>query len=340
MLTAPIHRTLPSHRRSTAGLNGGTGALLLGLSLAACSPAQDELCGELPRLDGGNKEPSRRRSIALAADPNGLFWEPSSGSLYIADDDGNQILKWTDAAGIGAVTKLPAAPAEGPGLGQLVVTADGTLVVTRFGHGTAGDVVFATREGALGTVTGLATERRRIGLTVAPDGTLFDSFFIKSGATRNGTVATLTLSGRETDAITGLKKPVGVLALGSDLYVSDQDLGQILKAPLATPAAVSVFATLPAPDLLAAGPQGSLFTGGLQGVVRMISASGTVSVVQSGLKQPRGLAWDPSANRLFIANHDSDPSDGIAHTLEIVPLSEDIRSTEPKLPREPDEACP
>jgi hypothetical protein len=130
----------------------------------------------------------------------------------------------------------------------------------------------------------------------------------------------LTLAGSELDVITGLKKPVGVLPLGSSLYISDQDLGQILKAPLATPSAITVFATFPLPDLLAAGPADSIFTGGHQGGVRQISAAGLVTVVTTGLKQPRGIAWDPGAGRIFIANHDADPSDGVAHTIEIVPL--------------------
>lgn len=172
----------------------------------------------------------------------------------------------------------------------------------------------------MGTVPGLAKDRRRIGLTVAAGGILFDSFFLKVGADRVGTVAALTLAGAETDAIIALKKPVGVLAVGSLLYVSDQDLGQILTAPITKPAATSVFATLPTPDLLAAGPGGSLFTGGLQGGVRRISSSGEVTVFQEGLKQPRGVAWDPGAGRLFIANHDGEPADGLAHTLEIVPV--------------------
>ena len=69
-------------------------------------------------------------------------------------------------------------------------------------------------------------------------------------------------------------------------------------------------------------PQGSVFTGVLQGGVRKISAGGEVTVLHRGLKQPRGLAWDPAANRLFVANHDNDPSDGVAHTLEILSLAD------------------
>ena len=59
----------------------------------------------------------------------------------------------------------------GTGAGQLVVTTDGTIVIPRFGFGTDGDVAFIKKDGSMGTVPGLAKERRRIGLTVAEDGT-------------------------------------------------------------------------------------------------------------------------------------------------------------------------
>src|SRR5262245_23956371 len=58
--------------------------------------------------------------LPLDGDPNGLWWDASSQTLYIADDNGNRILKWTDAAGLGAASDLPPASADGPGLGQLV----------------------------------------------------------------------------------------------------------------------------------------------------------------------------------------------------------------------------
>lgn len=293
----------------------------LGLALFGCSDGSN-----LP-ADAGVVDlrpvpppPVRKLSMPLSTDPNGLYWDAAAQTLYIADDDNNQILEWTDAGGVSVATKLPAAAAGGPGLGQLVITADGTIFVPRFGGGTAGDVVFVKKDGTMGVVPGLATDRRRIGLTVSADGTLFDSFFVKPGADRIGTVARLDLQSGESDAITTLKKPVGVLAMGGDLYISDQDLGQILKAPIGNPTTNSVLANLPSPDLLAPGPNGSLFTGGLDGGVRQIAASGAVTLFQDGLKQPRGVAFDAAARRLFIANHDGDPTDGTAHTLEIVPV--------------------
>ncbi len=256
------------------------------------------------------------RTIEVDGDPNGLWWDDGAQVLYVADDNGNRILQWSDAAGFSLVKDLPAASPQGAGLGQLVITGDGTIVVTRFGGGTAGDVVFVTPAGDAQVVPGLDPQRRRVGLTVASDGQLFDSWFVRlSTGERVGAVGQLSLAGSEPAILTGLKKPVGVLALGEDLFVSDQDLGQLLKAPRSNPSAFTVLATVAQPDLLAAGPDQSLFTGSAGGSVYQISATGAAAVFQSGFQQVRGVAYDPTNRRLFVADHDPNEADGISHVL-------------------------
>lgn len=259
--------------------------------------------------------------IPVEGDPNGLWWDDVTHTLYVADDNGNRILKWTDAAGFSLVAELPAVAGASAGLGQLVITSDGTIVVTRFGGGTAGDVAYVPASGAPAVIPSLIKERRRIGLTVTTDGKLFDSWFVRmSNGDRVGAVGELSLAGTEPEVITGLKKPVGVLAVGADLYVSDQDLGQILKSTVATPATYSVFATVTGPDLLAAGPDGSLFSGSLEGNVYRITSGGAASVFESGFQATRGIAYDPSGKRIFVADHDEDESDGVSHVLHILPV--------------------
>lgn len=150
---------------------------------------------------------------------------------------------------------------EGAGLGQLVVTSNGTIVVTRFGNGTAGDVAYVTPAGDAQVVPGLDPERRRIGLTITDDGGLFDAWFVRlASGDRAGAVGELSLGGTETERITGLKKPIGVLAVGANLFVSDQDLGQILKAPLSDPAPYTVHAAVESPDLSTSSPPPPLAT--------------------------------------------------------------------------------
>lgn len=259
--------------------------------------------------------------LAIEGDPNGLWWDEATATLLVSDDDGNRVLGWTDADGFGLVHELPAAPPEGAGLGQLVRTADGTLVVPRFGHGTAGEVLFVPPGGAPRAVPGLSPERRRIGATVAADGRIFDTWFIRlESGDRAGSVGQLDLAGTEAEVITGLKKPVGVLVVGDWLYVSDQDLGQVLKAPLADPASFEVLAAVPAPDLLAAGPDGSLYTGSEGGNLYRIEANGAASIVQAGFDTVRGVAYDATHRRLFVVDHTGHEEQGVEHAIHILPV--------------------
>ena len=59
---------------------------------------------------------------------------------------------------------------------------DGTIVTVEFGCGTAGAVVYVSPDGGTGTVPGLDVTKRRLGLTLASDGTLYDSYFYKLSA--------------------------------------------------------------------------------------------------------------------------------------------------------------
>ena len=293
-----------------------TSVLLLLLALVGCSTS-----GDSPSDAGTGAVDRGPRILAIDGDPNGLWWDDSTQTLYVADDNGNRILRWTDASGFALVKDLPAASPSGAGLGQVVRTGDGTLVVTRFGYGTTGDVVSVPASGDAQIVPSLDPQRRRIGLTLAADGRLFDSWFVRlSTGARVGSVGQLSLTGTEPEVITGLQKPVGVLAVGSDLFVSDQDLGQILRAPLSNPASYTVLATVAQPDLLAAGPDGSIFTGSAGGSLYRISASGVAAVFETGFQQVRGVAYDPTNHRVFVADHDADETDGVSHVVHILPV--------------------
>ncbi|WP_434380477.1 SMP-30/gluconolactonase/LRE family protein [Melittangium boletus] len=288
-------------------------AVALALALVVCA------C-ENPTPPEGAAIERGPTAIALDADANGLRWDAASRTLYLADDQNNRVLRWTDAEGVSLVANLPPAPPDGAGLGDLVRLPDGTLVVVRFGGGKAGDVVFVRPDGTSGIVPGLDPERRRIGLTLARDGQLYVAYFVRRNNVNVGSVARLTLEGTEQEVIGALQKPVGVLAVGDALFVSDQLAGKVYRAPLASPQDYTTYATLPNPDLLALGPDGSLLTGSRQGQVFRIHPSGDIRVLASGFQQPRGLAFDADNRRLFLADHDGDTSNGTTHFLRIVPV--------------------
>ena len=205
-------------------------------------------------------------------------------------------------------------------LGQVVKLPDGKLVVTRFGHGKAGDVVYANPDGTSGTVPKLDPLRSRIGLAATSDGTLYEAFFFSKDGVKSGGIARIDLTGTEAEVIGGLKKPVGVLALGGELVVSDQVAGTILRAPVGSPDKQVVVAKVPEPDLLCAGPEGTFFTGGKTGSVRQVLGSGEVKELSGGFQDVRGVAYDGQKKRLFVADHDRNEADGITHHLRILPV--------------------
>ena len=69
--------------------------------------------------DAGHAVDRGPTNTPLDADPNGLYWDATSNTLYIADQEGNQILTWTDAGGFGAAIALTSAPAGQTELGGL-----------------------------------------------------------------------------------------------------------------------------------------------------------------------------------------------------------------------------
>ncbi|HVK65689.1 MAG TPA: hypothetical protein VM694_14500 [Polyangium sp.] len=300
------------------------GLALLGL-LSACGDGTSPSTpgsGSGASSGGGNGSVVDRgpTSISLDGDPNGLFWDADTATLFLADDNGNRILSWTDTAGLGLAAELPAAPPDSAGLGQVVKLKDGTLVVPRFGGGTAGDVVYAKPDGTNGVVPNLDPLRRRIGLAVSEEGTLYDTFFVAMNGIKLGSVAKLDLAGTEAEVITGLKKPIGVLAVAGEFIVTEQETGNVYRASITNPAELAVIAQLTGPDLLTTGPNGTFFTGGKDGSVRQIIGGGNWSEFASGFQEVRGVAYDAENKRLFLADHDGIEEDGVTHFLRILPV--------------------
>jgi hypothetical protein len=260
--------------------------------------------------------------LELDGDPNGLWWDANSETLLVTDDRESRILEWSDARGFGTREQLPDDSPVGVGLGQLVLRDGGDLVVTRFGFGTEGGVSIIPRQGEIGDVPGLDVTRRRIGLTKASDGTLYDTWFVRLDSGESvGAVSQLSLDGTEPEVMTGLTMPVGVLAVGERLFVSDQETGQILMAPRTNPASATIFASVEQPGLLAEGPAGSIFSGSAAGRVYRIDGAGVASELQSGLRQVRGVAYDAAGQRLFVAEHDPAEAEIAQHALHILPVN-------------------
>jgi hypothetical protein len=237
-------------------------------------------------------------SIPTLAQPEGLYWDSSSQTLFIATDQ-NQILAWKDTS----ATPSLAATFSGLGsstLGGVTRTADGTLLTTRFGFGTDGAVLFVKPDGTTGQIPNADPKKERIGITVGPDGTIYEAYFLKNGP---GAIATITMAGVETDIVTGLMQPVGVQVSGSNLIFDDQPANLVLKAPLSMPSqTTNVTTAITAPDELAAGgADGVVFALVKDGSVQKIAADGTLTQVAMGLGKLRGIAYDPDHKRVFVS---------------------------------------
>ena len=268
-------------------------------------------------------------SVPLTFEPAGLFWDDGTKSLYISTSS-SQIVRWSDDGEVKPVANLAnlAVPATGT-LGQLVKLADGTILVTSFGtsstgaQGVNGNVIAITPDGTAAPVPGLDHKRRRIGLAVAADGTIYDGYFTADMMMNHvGAVAKLSLTTGETDVVTGLKKPVGLVVIGSELFIADQDQGVVLKTSATAPTTPSQFA-LNAPDVdeLAAGAAGQLFAGTRTTKVYRIAADGTVSDFATDFRATRGVAYDATNKRLFVSEPDgSDKDAGVMPVLRILPV--------------------
>jgi hypothetical protein len=243
-------------------------------------------------------------NIAFDGDPNGLLWDAAHARLVVTDSAHARLLAFSAEHGVSVLADIP--PDEGKAgasLGQPVLDDGGELLVTRFGNGVTGGIVRIDANGTVGSVSGLDPERRRIGLASA-EGRLFETYFVKKGAERAGGVAEVRADGPELD-VASFQKPVGVVAAGGALYVSDQDQNAIFRCATTAGATCTRFATLTKPDLLAVGPHGSLFTGGRGGELRQIDRAGAVERVVAGSGEIRGVAWD-GARRVFFTRRAAD----------------------------------
>lgn len=276
--------------------------------------------GEDAGTDAGREVDRGPTILPLDGDPNGLFWSADDGTLYVADDDANRVLLWTDD-GFATPIALPAFDDErGPGLGQVLRLADGRVFVARFGYGTLGAVIEVAVDGTTREWPDLDPTRRRIGLAVDGEGAVYSAWFVGPAGSRVGGVSRLDTSGETDLAIEGLVKPVGILVREGVLFVADQDQGRVLRVPLDDVASATTYAAPPSADLLAATASGLLFTGGRTGEVFRIATDGSVTVFQSDLQEVRGLAYDEAARRLFVASHDGDSTDGETHRLHVFPV--------------------
>jgi sugar lactone lactonase YvrE len=281
------------------------------IALAACgssNPAPDQPAP--PVAPPVVAAPAVGMDIPLPGGANGLYWDSADHALYFADDVQTSLMRWAPKDGFTVVAPLPAGKSSYGGVTRL---KDGTFLIASFGFGTDGAVLAVDAKHAVTSVPNLDKLRRRVGITSAPDGTIYDVYFIVNGHDHTGGLAKLDIATGETDVtMPNLVKPVGVAATANGVYVSDQETNVIYAL---RGGAISTFASnLQSADLLTVLPDGSLVTGGKTGVVQKVGLDGRVTVVAQGYDQVRGTAYDPDTKRLFVVDHSKD----LPHKLHVV----------------------
>jgi sugar lactone lactonase YvrE len=261
--------------------------------LAACATGRAQSAG-----------PSRGPAevVALDFDPNGLAWDGSQRRLYIADGAQDRVMVWTGTGAPSVFASLPAGIEGRPGFGALAPAPDGSLITVRFGFGATGGVFRIARDATVTPVAGIDPARRRIGVAVSGTGAIAETYFVVVGKDqRTGGVALISSDGEGTPIVSDLKKPVGVAWLGADLWVTDQDAGQVLE--ISPGGSKEHVAEVPGADLLCPDPNGGAFVASKGGRVVHVDRGGATSMIVDGLSEPRGIAFDPTGRRLFIAEH-------------------------------------
>jgi hypothetical protein len=130
----------------------------------------------------------------------------------------------------------------------------------------------------------------------------------------------------ERDLVIGLGKPVGLAMVGSMLFISDQTNNRIVKLVLhvalaanAPTVANDIFVNVKAPDLMAAAPDGTLYTKcGEHGLCRF-SPTGEAAEIATDFDEPRGVAVDPVRKRLLTVDRAS--SAGRPSYLRVLPIN-------------------
>lgn len=310
-----------------------TAHLLPWIFLAACGGGTQQTMVDAravvdtpPAVDAPPDGPDPRgpMTVDLAGGANSVLWDAASSTLYLTDNNANTLVRWTDAGGLQTVGTFPAGPA-GVNLGDLIRRGDGTIVATSFGYGTAG-TLFGMSGSTSFAYTGLATARRRIGLSQDVNGTIYVAYFTGGGGnpqvggvslvTLAGTTAVETeIAGASTNA--GFKKVVGVVATPAAVFVGDQTDKIIYKISIPEHEVTTVATKVPSVDLLAILPNGDLLTGGT--AIHRVTQAGVSSTIVTGLDgSVHGIAYDAARARVFFIEHST--TVGTPDRLHVRPL--------------------
>jgi len=113
---------------------------------------------------------SAPQRVTLDARANGIAIRPADGTIFITDDKTNSVLSSADGKTFTPFAAIPAVTDQGNALSQVSTADTGSLLVGRFGFGTAGAVFDISSNGSVSPLSGTDPTRRRLGLAAIGTG--------------------------------------------------------------------------------------------------------------------------------------------------------------------------
>jgi len=270
--------------------------------------------------------------VTLDARANGMAIRPADGTIFITDDKTNSVLSSADGKTFKPFAAIPVVTGQGNALSQVSIGDTGSLLVGRFGFGTAGAVFDIGANGSVSPLSGTDPMRRRLGLAAIGAGKILSTWFVKNGnspATGGLSLITYDVSthaASEHNLLTGLAKPVGIVVQGDAVFISDQADNMILKTTLSgliNHAQAGGLSTtvikINGPDLLTIDSNGTLYTKCNSTAVCRISPDESVAAIANDFEDARGVAIDPAHHVLYVIDRPKSADNG--SILRAIPLN-------------------
>ncbi len=276
---------LPGGRKGFLQLSSSTSSVIGGFYLGG------QGTGAEIAVDAGTQA-----NVGTGIAPSGIAAD-AAGNLYIADTTSASLLQYA-----GSSATVPVALITGlSSPGQVAVDGEGNVAVADAGNNR---VAVYNKAGQIVSTSGTGLN--------GPQGVAFDTtgdLYIAD--TGNSRVIEIAANGATRVLSATLTSPARLSFDGAgNLYILDSSAAQIVEIPGATGSQSNVSAATYTPSDMALDAAGNLYvldSAGLQ--VGVVSSSGSIYTLLSGLKHPSALAVDALGN-VYVA--DSQSSSGIA----------------------------